>query len=176
MFLKTYLDVPVSLASFKMTLSWEPERCFGGLGETACDEAERLLVETGLEQIRSAGRGSEPDGDAGRRPARLHLGDVLAEEHLVSVPMELEVDGSRDLPSLHGTIDAAWLGPERSYLSLSAQYEMAPDLLESASQRAVFHRVVEVVAQRLLVKFAECLCVNCAPTAIPAVLRPASTD
>src|SRR5947207_808742 len=123
MFLKTYLDVPVSLASFKATFSWEPERCFAGLGEKACEEGERLLAETGV------GRAGDGQGDQGRRAVRLHLGEVLTEEHLVSVPMELEADGSA-FPSLQGTIDAAWLGPERSYLSLGLQYEMGPDRFE----------------------------------------------
>jgi len=152
MLLKAYVDVPVSLASFRTTFSWEPERCFGGLGEQAREEGERLLAEAGLV--------SEADG--GRpRFARLHMGEVVAQEHLVTVPVELEVEGGGRFPSLLGTIDAAWLGPERAYVSMSLQYEMPHDLLDRNVQRTVFHRVVEVVVQHLLMNVAQCLCVNC---------------
>jgi hypothetical protein len=92
--------------------------------------------------------------------ARLHVGEVLVREHVVTVPIELGVEGGR-FPSLFGTIDAAWLGPQRAYVSLSLQYEMPADLVDRSVQRTVFHRVVEVVTQHLLVNVAECLCVNC---------------
>ena len=152
MLLKAYVDVPVSLASFRATFSWEPERCFGGLGERAREEGEGLLADAEL--------ASEPD--RGRpRFARLHLGGVVAQEHLVTVPVELAVEGDGRFPSLLGTIDAAWLGPERAYVSMSLQYDMPPDLLDRNVQRTVFHRVVEVVVQHLLMNVAQCLCVNC---------------
>lgn len=172
MLLKTYLDVPVNLDSFKATFSWEPERCFGGLGERAREEGERLLAEAGVTELATGAHGDDP----GRPIARLHLGEVQAQEHLISVPLELEVDGPGGFPSLEGTIDAAWLGPARAYLSLSLHYEMASDLLESVSQRTVFHRVVEVVMQHFLVNVAECLCVSCAGHPVPAALRADSTD
>jgi hypothetical protein len=85
----------------------------------------------------------------------------MAREHLVTVPVELRIEGGGRFPSLMGTIDAAWLGPERAYMSLSLQYEMPSDLSDRTVQRTVFHRVVEVVVQHLLVNVAECLCVNC---------------
>ena len=154
MLLKAFLDVPVSLESFKATFSWEPERCFAGVGERARDEGERLLAEAGL--------ASAPDGERAReRSARLHLGAVRVDEYVVTVPVELEVGGEGLFPSLLGTIDAAWLGPERAYVSLSVQYEMPADLVDRGPQRSVFRRVVEVVAQHLLVNVSECLCVNC---------------
>jgi len=154
MLLKAYVDVPVSLASFRATFSWEPERCFGGLGERACEEGERLLAEAGV--------ASAPDGGGSRRRSgRLHLGGVVAQEHLVTVPVELEVEGEGRFPALLGTIDAAWLGPARAYVSLSLQYEMPQDLQDRSLQRTVFHRVVEVAVQHLLMNVAECLCVNC---------------
>src|SRR5215467_10365149 len=99
MLLKTYLDVPVNLDSFKATFSWEPERCFGGLAERAREEGERLLTEAGVAELAP----SAPS--VGRRPvALLHLGEAQALEHLVSVPLELEVDGPGGFPTLQGTI------------------------------------------------------------------------
>lgn len=157
MLLKAFVDVPVSLASFRATFSWEPERCFGGLGERAREEGERLLAEAGL--------ASDPDAGGAGRAARLHLGDVVAQEHLVTVPVELEVAGDGRFPCLLGTIDAAWLGPERAYVSLSLQYEMPADLADRSVQRTVFHRVVEVAVQHLLMNVAQCLCVNCSVSA-----------
>jgi len=160
MLLKAYVDVPVNLAAYKATFSWEPERCFGGLGERAREEGERLLAEAGLAS--EPGGGDSPqDGGSRDRPARLHIGGVLVREHLVTVPVELAVKDGGRFPALLGTIDAAWLGPERSYVSLSLQYEMPHDLHDRSVERTVFHRVVEVVAQHLLVNVAECLCVNC---------------
>lgn len=154
MLLKAFLDVPVSLESFKATFSWEPERCFAGVGERAREEGERLLAEAGLAS--ASGDGGSPE-----RSARLHLGAVRVDEHLVTVPVELEVKGEGLFPSLLGTIDAAWLGPDRAHVSLSVQYEVPADLADRGPQRSVFGRVVEVVAQHLLVNVSECLCVNC---------------
>jgi hypothetical protein len=156
MFLKAFVDVPVSLDSFKETFSWEPERCFSGLDERAREEGERLLVEADLAP-------APDDGEPSERSARLHVGEVRVQEQLVTVPVELAVAGDGRFPSLLGTIDAAWLGPERAHVSMSLQYEVPPDLLDvdSSLRRSVFHRVVEVVALHLLVNVSECLCVNC---------------
>jgi hypothetical protein len=164
MLLKTQLDVPVSMAAFKEVFSWEPERCFGGLSEAAREEGDRLLAEVGLHD------GASPLTEPGS--AALHLGGLLIDENLVSVPLELEVEGGGAFPSLQGTLDAAWLGEERTYLSLSLQYEMPPAMLEERPQRALFHRVVEVVAQHFLVKLSECLCVSCAVRPAQAAPRP----
>ena len=155
MLLKAFLDVPVSLDSFKETFSWEPERCVSGVAQRAREEGERLLAEAGLAP-------APGDGGSDERSARLHIGQVRVQEHLVTVPVELTVEGDGLFPSLLGTIDAAWLGPDRAYASLSLQYEVPPDLAEgSLLQRSVYHRVVEVVALHLLVNVSECLCVNC---------------
>jgi len=154
MLLKAFLDVPVSLESFKATFSWEPERCFAGVGERAREEGERLLAEAGLASAQGGGGSRGCSG-------RLHLGAVRVDEQLVTVPVELEVEGDGLFPSLLGTIDAAWLGPERAYVSLSLQYDVPAHLADRGPQRSVFRRVVEVVAQHLLVNVSECLCVNC---------------
>src|SRR5215467_3349107 len=98
MLLKTYLDVPVNLDSFKATFSWEPERCFGGLAERAREEGERLLTEVGVPELAP----SEPGGVTRRPVARLHLGEAQGQEHLISVPLDLEVDGPGGFPSLQG--------------------------------------------------------------------------
>lgn len=151
MLLKTHLDVPVSMAAFKEVFSWEPERCFGGLGESACEDGGRLLAEVEL---------SEAEPARGESGGVLHLGDLLVDENLLSVPLEL--DGAGMFPSLQGTLDAAWLGPERTYLSLSLQYEMPPAFADARLQRTLFHRVVEVVMHHFLVNLSECLVVSCA--------------
>jgi hypothetical protein len=165
MLLKTHLDVPVSMTSFKEVFSWEPERCFGGLGEAAYQDGERLLVDVGLSK-------AEP---AGSQRAVLHLGDLLIDENLLSVPLELEVEGAGMFPSLLGTLDAAWLGAERTYLSLSLQYEMPPAIAETRLQRTLFHRVIEVVMQHFLVNLSECLRVSCAAAPAQAAVRPAGS-
>lgn len=174
MFLKTYVDVPVSLDSFKATFSWEPERCFGGLGERARVEGERLLVEAGVTSDPDVG--ASPAGGSRGSAARLHIGGVLVQEHLVTVPVELGVPGGGGFPAMLGTIDAAWLGPERAYVSLSLQYEMPSDLLDRSLKRAVFHRVIEVVMQHFLVNLAECLCVSCSVNPTYTMASRAASD
>jgi len=161
MFLKTYLDVPVSVDSFKATFSWEPERCFGGLGERTREEGERLLAEAGLAGFNVRRAPSGPDRETSPGRARLQLGGVLVHENLVSVPFELRIEGPGGFPSLIGTIDAAWLGPERAYLSLSLQYDIASHLLDRTVERTVYNRVVEVVMQHFLANVVNCLCVSC---------------
>jgi hypothetical protein len=151
--------------------SWEPERCFGGLGDAAAQDGERLLVDVGLSKAGPAEDGSSPDAQS----AVLHLGDLLIDENLLSVPLELEVEGGSTFPSLQGTLDAAWLGPERTYLSLSLQYEMPPAIAETRLQRTLFHRVIEVVMHHFLVNLSECLRVSCAAAPARAAARPAGS-
>ena len=154
MLLKTYLDVPVGLGSLMVVLAAHADYCFVGLAERAVEDAERLLAEARLADLVRSEPSSGADGV--RRPrVQLRLGDVHGTGQLVSVPLSLSVTGDAGMPSLHGTLDAAGLGAQRTYLSLSLQSDDTPGLIARTLQRAVYQRVVEVAMHRFLANLAE---------------------
>jgi hypothetical protein len=71
------------------------------------------------------------------------------------LPMRLRArDHRRLFPTLECSLDAAWLGPGRTYLALSAIYEPPLGLVGRAVDRTLLHRVAETAVQRFLVAVA----------------------
>src|SRR5258708_5978504 len=75
----------------------------------------------------------------------------MTTDRVVLLPLRLRViDRERLFPSLEGSLDAAWLGPGRTHLALTANYEPPLGVVGRAVDRALLHRVAEAVAQRFL--------------------------
>ncbi len=141
MFLKSYVEIPVAFDTVQAAILQEPGTWLDGLAMEAEREGERLLVEVGLE--------------VGRRPLRrtaeLVLGEPQISQVVTSLPLRLRVHGSqRLLPSFQGSLDAAWLGPSRTQLALSLQYDPPLGMVGKAMDRTLLHRVAETAAHSFL--------------------------
>jgi hypothetical protein len=90
------------------------------------------------------------------RSAWLETGEPLITDRVASLPLWIEARDLRGLfPSFTGSLDAAWLGGERTHLALSAWYVPPLGVLGSVADRALLHRVAEAVARNFLEKVAE---------------------
>ena len=141
MFLKSVTELTVDFDDVRAAMLHRPHRWLEGLADAAGREGDRLLVDVGLEL-----------GDHQlRRLARLELGEPVSTDRIASLPLRLRVeDHARMFPQLEGSLDAAWLGPARTHLALTAQYEPPFGVIGRAVDRALLHRVAEAVAQRFL--------------------------
>jgi len=141
MFLKSYVEISSRFDSVRAAVEREPRSWLEGLVVEAEREGESLLVDVGLSLA----------GGGLRRPAELEVGEPQVGIAVASLPVRLRVHGSqRLLPSFYGSLDAAWLGAERTQLALSLQYEPPLGLLGKAIDRTLLHRVAESVAQNFL--------------------------
>lgn len=142
MFLKTVTELPVEFDAVRARMTGESRRWLTGLAEAAAEDNERLLVEVGLTVA----------GREVTRPATLHMGRAAAlGDCVLSVPFHLRMaDHASLFPELDGGIDAAWLGPGRTHLALTAQYEPPMGVLGRAADGMLLHRVAELIAQRFL--------------------------
>ncbi len=146
MFLKSYTELRLDFATVRNAMLLRPPRWLDGLMDAAEEDGEHLLTEVGL----SVG------GHELRRRAWLEVGDPITSERVASLPFRMRVqDHERLFPALEGTLDAAWLGPGRTHLALSAQYEPPFGAIGKIVDRTLLHRVAEVVAQRFLGRAAQ---------------------
>ena len=141
MFLKSYVEVAVRFEAVQAVMLREPQTWLDGLAVTTEQEGERLLVDVGL----------EVGGRRLRRPADLVLGQPQATQVVTSLPLRIRVHGDQRLfPSFYGSLDAAWLGPTRTQLALSLQYEPPLGMVGRAVDRTLLHRVAETAARIFL--------------------------
>jgi hypothetical protein len=84
-------------------------------------------------------------------PVALEVGEPLDSRQAVLLPLRLRPrDHNRLFPILDGSLDAAWLGPGRTYLALSLTYDPPLGLVGRMVDQTLLHRVAETVAQRFL--------------------------
>jgi hypothetical protein len=141
MFLKSVTELAVDYQDVRAAMLLDPRDWLTGLAAEASDEGDRLVVNVGLEV---AGQ------QVGHR-AHLEVGEPLISDRVLMLPLRLRATDHRRLfPTLEGSLDAAWLGPGRTYLAFSVQYEPPLGLVGRAVDRALLHRVAETVAQRFL--------------------------
>lgn len=141
MFVKTYVEIPMDLRSVGDSLRQGASQWLPPLAARVEQDGERLLVDVGL----SLGPYRL------NRPARVVLGEPMLTERVVSIPFRLRVNGGERLfPCFEGSIDAAWLGPERTQVAVVAQYDPPFGLLGRALDRALLHRVAETIASEFL--------------------------
>jgi hypothetical protein len=152
MFVKSYTALLIEFEALREILLGCARSWLGAVAQEAERHGERLLEEVGL----------QPRG-AGRQPARLELGEAVSTERTTSLSLRILVEETGLLPSLEGSLDAAWLGDGRSHLALSVRYEPAAGGLGPVVVRALLHRVVEAVALRFVELAAERLQEACRP-------------
>lgn len=142
MFLKTVTEVPVEFDAVRASMTGASRRWLTGLAEAAAADHDRLLVEVGLTVA-----GHDVTGTAA-----LELGTAASlGECVLSLPFHLRMaDHASLFPELDGGLDAAWLGPGRTHLALTAQYEPPLGPLGRAADSMLLHRVAELVAERFL--------------------------
>ena len=154
MFLKSVTEVSVDFEEVRAAILRRQHPLLDGLAAAVGEEGDRLLVEVGLEV-----RGRELS-----RGARLEVGEAIATDRIASLPLHLHVEDHEWLfPALEGSLDAAWLGPGRTHMALTAQYKPPFSVIGRAVDRALLHRVAEAVAQRFLEAVARRLAARPAP-------------
>jgi hypothetical protein len=141
MFLKTVTELAADFDDVRAAILRDPHVWLAGLAEDAGEEGDRLVVHVGLEVA-----GHQVGGRA-----RLELGEPMTTDHVVMLPLSLRSqDHRRVYPTMEGSLDAAWLGPGRTYLALSVTYDPPLGLVGRAADRALLHRVAETASQRFL--------------------------
>ena len=146
MFLKSVTELPRDFDEVRAAMLHRPNEWLDDLASAAGVAGDHLMVEVGLD-VR---------GHQFRRRARIDVGEAVSTDRVTSLPLRLQVeDYERLFPALDGSLDAAWLGPGRTHLALTAQYEPPFGAVGRAVDRALLHRVAEAVAQRFLEAIAE---------------------
>jgi hypothetical protein len=141
MFLKSHTELAVEFDVVRHVLVECPGPVLAAAALEVQPYGERLLDEVGLRTLL---------GTPASRPF-VHVGDAIANERMASLPFQLRVEENGTLlRSLEGSVDAAWLGPGRTHLALSAQYEVPVAAVGSIVDRALLHRVVEAATQRFV--------------------------
>ena len=141
MFIKSVTEVDVDFEDVRAAMLSNPREWLASLAATARDDGDRLLVDVGLQVV----------GHEVSRRAGLEVGEPMTSDRVVLLPVRLRVEEHERLfPSLEGSLDAAWLGPGRTHLALTASYEPPFGVVGRAVDRALLHRVAEAVAQRFL--------------------------
>jgi len=141
MFIKSVTEVDVDFEDVRAAMLSNPREWLASLAATAGDDGDRLLVDVGLQVA----------GHEVSRRAELEVGEPMTSDRVVLLPVRLRIEEHERLfPSLEGSLDAAWLGPGRTYLALTANYEPPFGIVGRAVDRALLHRVAEAVAQRFL--------------------------
>lgn len=141
MFMKSVTEVDVGFDEVCTAMQGDPRGWLARLAAAAEDDGDRLLVDVGL----------QVGGHEVSRRAGLEVGEPMTADRVLLLPLRLRVEEHERLfPSLEGSLDAAWLGPGRTHLALTANYEPPFGVVGRAVDRALLHRVAEAVAQRFL--------------------------
>lgn len=141
MFMKSVTEVDVGFDEVCTAMQRDPRGWLARLAAAAEDDGDRLLVDVGL----------QVGGHEVSRRAGLEVGEPMTADRVLLLPLRLRVEEHERLfQSLEGSIDAAWLGPGRTHLALTANYEPPFGVVGRAVDRALLHRVAEAVAQRFL--------------------------
>jgi hypothetical protein len=141
MFLKTVTELSAEFHDVRAVMLHDPREWLDWLATQVGEQGDRLTVHVGLEVA-----GRHVSG-----PLGLEVGEPVEAHHVVMLPLRLRSGDHRLLlPTLEGSLDAAWLGPGRTYLALSLTYDPPLGLVGKAVDAALLHRVAETVVQRFL--------------------------
>jgi hypothetical protein len=139
MFLKPLSESLHDFGDVCAMMQERPEEWLRDPAEAAARHRTSMLREVGL-GVR---------GDSAPGLVWLEVGTFTAADKVAWLPVRLEfADKTSFLQSLYGTLDAAWLGGGRTYVAVSAQYEL-PLHLSQPSDRVLLHLVAELVGATL---------------------------
>jgi hypothetical protein len=145
MFVRYYLELPLAAAQVEQTLVDASPGWLAPLSTAAQARGEGLVARVGV--------GAEPGSAAAARPGRgvaLELGPPVHLPTMTWLPLRWEplgVDGL--LPRLDATIELGSLGPDRTQLAISAQFEPPADPSQGAD-RGMAQRVAETTLKDFL--------------------------
>lgn len=144
MFLKSHTEVSIEFGALRDQLLRYPSDYLDAADDEARRHAFQLLAEAGLDTLAA-------DSERAERGTRIEVGEPVCTDRVMSLPLQfLAADRGRRFPAWEGSLDAAWLGPDRTQLSLTAQYDPPLGVLDRPVDRTLLHRLVESVAQRFV--------------------------
>jgi len=141
MFVRYYLELPVSFEEARDTLLNQPQDWVPGLAEEAEGRTNSLLVEVGF-------------GPAGRRVGKrveIQFGRPYELASKVILPLTWRATGPEALfPSLEADLEVAPLSRYRTQLSVSARYRPPLGALGRLIDKTMLHRVAEATIKDFL--------------------------
>jgi hypothetical protein len=146
MFVRYFVDMPVSFDDVEAALLDHPEAWVPGMLEEAEDRGERLLAEVGF-----GGESRRID-----KEVEIRLGSAYRIPSKTLLPMTWRATGAGPLfPQLDADIEVAALGASRTLLSISARYRPPMGALGRVLDRAMLHRVAEATIKDFLDRVGE---------------------
>jgi hypothetical protein len=147
MFVRYYLDLPMSFEEVEQALLSDPSSWVPGLAIDAEDRGRRLLAEVGFEV------------DQDRRidkEVQIEIGQPFVFPTKTMLPISWTATGAeRIFPQLEADIEIAALGPSRTQLSMSARYRPPLGAFGRVLDRALLHRVAEATIKDFLDRVGE---------------------
>ncbi len=148
MFVRYYLEIPLSFETAERLLLQSPEEWVPGVARDASARGERLLTEVGF-------------GPPGRRVAKrvqIEIGEPVRFPSKTVLPLNWVATSAQSLfPALDADLEVAPLGPFWTQLSISARYRPPMGLVGRAVDRTLMHRVAEATVKDFLDRAAEAL-------------------
>ncbi|MEX0833111.1 MAG: hypothetical protein WD276_04455 [Actinomycetota bacterium] len=140
MFVRYFIELPLTLTTAEEALLREPQEWVPGLAHEAQGTGDRLLADVGFGEKRRVSRRFFVDvGEPMRFPSR------------TVVPITWQAADSAALfPTLDADLEIAELGPEMSQLSISARYKPPAGWVGRVADRALLHRVAEATIKDFL--------------------------
>jgi hypothetical protein len=146
MFVRYFVDLPVSFADVETSLLDDPGAWVPGLLRDAEDRGELLLAEVGfaLDERRID------------KEVEIRLGSAYRIPGKTLLPMTWRATGAERLfPQLDADLEVAALGSTRTLLSISARYRPPMGSLGRVLDRAMLHRVAEATIKDFLDRVGE---------------------
>ncbi|MGH2527991.1 MAG: hypothetical protein ACRDH0_01415 [Actinomycetota bacterium] len=149
MFIRYFLDLPLSYEEVEARLLAAPEAWVPSLARDSDDRGVQLLAEVGL-----------PFDEAHRLDKRVEI--VLGPPYRIPgrtlLPLTWRATGpGRLFPSLDADVEVAAVGPHRTQLSISARYRPPFGAVGRALDRALLHRVAEATVKDFLDRMGQSL-------------------
>jgi hypothetical protein len=148
MFIRYFVELPLSFEEAEERLLRAPGEWVPGLAQAAEAKGEQLLTEVGF-------------GPPGRRIGKqvlIELGTPVTFPSKTVLPMSWRPIGAEGLfPELEADVEVASLGASRSQLSISARYQPPWGAIGRAIDRALLHRVAEATLKDFLDRVGEAM-------------------
>ncbi len=159
MFVRYFLELPLSQSVVEQALLDEPGGWIPGLVEDVEQRGEALLGEVGL-----------TTGGRLQRRVVIELRDPIRVPSRTVLPMTWRAASKQSLfPVFEADVEVAELGPHRTQLAISARYRPPLGAVGAAIDRALLHRVAEAMVKEFLDRAGdELISLAAAPSQPPA--------
>jgi hypothetical protein len=155
MFVRYYVEIPLSFESAERLLLQSPEAWLPGAAGDANARGESLLAEVGF----------GPPGRRVEKKVQIEIGDPVRFPSKTVLPVHWVATGAQSLfPALDADVEVAPLGPHWTQLSISARYRPPMDVVGRAIDRTLMHRVAEATMKDFLDRAADALQALVPPT------------